>query len=124
MLLADFDVFLPRAIERIVIAFCVPLLFWIGYKLLVLGIEGKIKLKLKSNTSELHAANLTPGTMCFILACGLGSWIMSSSVKQDVRSGPAGSSSSTQGTNTSSLDQNSQTLKPVQGYLNEKSTTD
>lgn len=61
-----------RAAERLVVAVCIPLLIYCGYRLIVLGATGQIKLTAETGTLKASAANLSPGTLCFVAALGLG----------------------------------------------------
>lgn len=66
---------IERAAEKLIIALCVPLLLWIGYKLFVLGAKGEMQLSAKTNSVSGKLTNLSPGVFCFLAAAALGFWV-------------------------------------------------
>jgi hypothetical protein len=64
-----------RALEKLIVALCIPLLLWIGYKLFVLGAKGEIQLSAKTSSVSGKLTNLSPGVFCFLAATGLAAWV-------------------------------------------------
>jgi hypothetical protein len=64
---------IARAMERLIIVACAPLLLYVGYRLLVLGITGQIQLSANiKNEVGAKFTNLSPGGLCFVLAVAIG----------------------------------------------------
>jgi hypothetical protein len=74
------DLTTTPAVERLVIALCVPLLIYIGYRLFVLGATGKMNLGEEPGGKKVNITNLAPGSLCFVLGLALGIWVMSNGV--------------------------------------------
>lgn len=75
---------ITRPIERAMIASCVPLLIYVGYRLFSLGATGGMNLSASKDKLSGRLTNISPGVMCFLCAAVLGYIVFSSPV-----SGPA-----------------------------------
>jgi hypothetical protein len=72
-----------RELERLIMALMVPMLTYIGYKLFVLGVTGKMQIT--AGFSKQWTAKLTsvaPGTICFLLATVLAVFILKEHLHQ------------------------------------------
>ena len=65
-----------RAAERVLVAACVPILLYIGYRLFESGATGKINLTAKTDGHIAKLTNLSPGLLCFVLSAILGGAII------------------------------------------------
>ena len=79
------DWFYMRLAERMIIAGCVPLLLYIGYRLFDKGARGKMQLTAKAGGRFARLTNLSPGALCFVLATVLGVFILNRGV--EIKSG-------------------------------------
>ena len=77
--------FYLRLAERMMIAGCVPLLLYIGYRLFDKGATGKMQLAAKADGRFARITNVSPGAFCFLLATVLGTFILNHRV--EIRSG-------------------------------------
>ena len=75
------EVFYFRLAERLMVAACVPILLYIGYRLFESGATGKMTLTAKAEGRFAKLTNLSPGALCFALGVTLGAVVIS----QDVR---------------------------------------
>ena len=70
-----------RMAERVIVAACVPILLYIGYRLFESGATGKMKLTAKAEGGLAKLTNLSPGALCFVLSVTLGGVIMFQEVR-------------------------------------------
>ena len=70
-----------RLAERVIVAVCVPILLYIGYRLFESGATGRINLTAQAEGRLAKLTNLSPGALCFVLGVVLAAVIMF----QDVR---------------------------------------
>lgn len=64
---------IARAVERLIIDACAPLLLYIGYRLFLVGATGQIQLSADvKNRLRAKLTNLSPGALCFVLAVAIG----------------------------------------------------
>src|SRR5689334_3227878 len=77
----DAIVVILRESERLVVAACVPLLLYIGFRLFAQGSRRLMQASVGATSKwKLSISNLSPGALCFLLAAALGAYIMFSRV--------------------------------------------
>lgn len=79
--LSQVDPVLFRGLERLLIAANVPVLLFIGYKLFLRGVTGNMGIRGEGAAWTVSASRVTPGALCFLLATGLGIYIMFSALR-------------------------------------------
>ncbi|MGY5796177.1 hypothetical protein [Rheinheimera faecalis] len=64
-----------RGVILFVVALCIPLLMYIGFRLFVMGAKGEITISHDADGKSSKISNLSPGAFCFLLAVGLGAYL-------------------------------------------------
>ncbi len=77
------DAAILREFERLIVSGCAPLLMVLGYKLFVKGITKEFSISANYDKWRGKAANLAPGSFCFLLGTVLGGYILFSKVTVD-----------------------------------------
>ena len=76
-----------RLAERVIVAVCVPILLYIGFRLFESGATGKMNLTAKADGRFAKLTNLSPGALCFVLGATLGAFIMFGEIRLETPEG-------------------------------------
>ena len=76
-----------RLAERMIVAVCVPVLLYIGYRLFESGATGKMNLTAKADGRLAKLTNLSPGALCFVLGVTLGAIIVFGKIRLETPQG-------------------------------------
>ena len=77
-----------RLAERVIVAVCVPILLYIGYRLFESGATGRMNLTAQAEGGLAKLTNLSPGALCFVLSVALAAVVMFQEVRIETPEGP------------------------------------